>query len=198
MIRGRTLGPTSTFTPCSRGGSGAANTRRGPSCLRRQNWRTNSAAGLTPPRGHSGHSNATGWPGGFPEKGTYRPDPMFVKASHDAPSRLLRPPPFVISGLPPYSRVDRNHQQDVGSRTSASAAGRFSIWNAVASAARSTAFSQARLQAVAAGPSGTASRVLGLRRVVHGQQPLFEPCPRPAPFCERGQDLLQHRELLIE
>jgi len=101
MIRGRTLRPTCTFTPCSRGGSGAANTRRGPSCLRKQNWRTNSAAGLTPPRGRSGHSNATGWPGGFSEKGTYRPDPMLIRASHDAPSRLLLP--HATSSPPPIS-----------------------------------------------------------------------------------------------
>ena len=32
----------------------------------------------------------------------------------------------------------------------------------------------------------------------HGQQPLFKLCPRPAPLCQRAQDLLQHRELLIE
>jgi hypothetical protein len=68
MIRGRPLGPTRTFTPCSRGGSGAANTRRGPGCLRKRNWRTNSAAGPTPRPGRSGHCNATGWPGGFSEK----------------------------------------------------------------------------------------------------------------------------------
>jgi hypothetical protein len=33
---------------------------------------------------------------------------------------------------------------------------------------------------------------------VHGQQPLFKFCPRAAPLGERGQDLLQHRELLVE
>jgi hypothetical protein len=119
MIRGRTLGPTRTFTPCSRGGSGAANTRRGPSCRRKQNWRTNSAAGPTPPPGRSGRSNATGWPGGFSEEGTYRPDRMLIQASHDAPSRLCPqatsgPAAVCISGLPPYSRVDRDHQRDVG------------------------------------------------------------------------------------
>jgi hypothetical protein len=101
MIRGRTLGPTSTFTPCSRGGSGAASTRRGPSCLRKQNWRTNSAAGLTPPRGRCGHSNATGWPGEFSEEGTYRPDRMLIQASHDAPSRLRL---HVTSAPPLYLR----------------------------------------------------------------------------------------------
>jgi hypothetical protein len=100
MIRGRTLGPTRTFTPCSRGGSGAANTRRGPGCLRKQNWRTNSAAGPTPRPGRCGHSSATGWPGGFSEEGTYRPDRMLIRASDDAPSRLRpqgasAPPPFV-------------------------------------------------------------------------------------------------------
>jgi hypothetical protein len=100
MIRGRTLRPTRTFTPCSRGGSGAANTRRGPGCLRLQNWRTNSAAGPTLRPGRSGHSNETGWPGGFSEGGTYRLDRMLIPASHDAPSRLRpqptsAPPPFV-------------------------------------------------------------------------------------------------------
>jgi hypothetical protein len=100
MIRGRALRPTRTFTPCSRGGSGAANTRRGPGCLRKQNWRTNSAAGPTPRPGRSGHSSATGWPGGFSEEGTYRPDRMLIRASDDAPSRLRpqgasAPPPFV-------------------------------------------------------------------------------------------------------
>ena len=103
MIRGRPLGPTCTFTPCSRGGSGAANTRRGPSCLRKQNWRTNSAADPTPPRGRSGHSNATGWPGRLPEEGTYRPDRMLIQASHGAPSRPrphATPATVCISGLP--------------------------------------------------------------------------------------------------
>ena len=127
MIRGRTPGATCTFTPCSRGGSGAANTRRGPSCLRKQNWRTNSAAGATPPPGRSGHSNATGWPGGFSKEGTYRQGRMLIQASHDAPSRFCpqatsAPPPFVSPTLPPYSRVDKDGQQDVGSRTSAHAA----------------------------------------------------------------------------
>ena len=88
MIRGRTLRPTRSFTPCSRGGSGAANTRRGPACLRKQNWRGNSAAGPTPRPGRYGHSSATGWPGGFSEEGTYRPDRMLIQASHDPPSRL--------------------------------------------------------------------------------------------------------------
>src|SRR5690348_6693319 len=83
MIRGRTPRATRTFIPCSRGGSGPANTRRGPSCLRRQNWRTNSAAGPTSPPGRSGHSSATGWPGGFSEEGTYRPDRTLIQASHD-------------------------------------------------------------------------------------------------------------------
>jgi hypothetical protein len=73
-----------------------------------QNWRTNSAAGLTPPRGRCGHSNATGWPGEFSEEGTYRPDRMLIQASHDAPSRL-RPhvtsaPPFLSPACPPYTR----------------------------------------------------------------------------------------------
>jgi Bacterial regulatory proteins, gntR family len=58
---------------------------------------------------------------GYSEKGTYCLGPMFIKASHDAPARLPRPAAFCISALPPYSPVDRNHQQDVGSRTSASA-----------------------------------------------------------------------------
>ena len=95
MIRGRTLGPPSTFTPCSRGGSGAASTRRGPSCLRKQNWRTNSAAGLTPPRGRCGHSNATGWPEEFSEEGTYRPDRSSSRLAtmhHLASARTSRPP----------------------------------------------------------------------------------------------------------
>lgn len=118
MIRGRTLGPTCTFTPCSRGGSGAANTRRGPGCLRKQNWRANSAAGLTPPRGRSGHSNARGWPGGCSDEDTYRTDRMLIQASHDAPSRLrpprhIRPRPFVSPACPPCTRADRDHQQDV-------------------------------------------------------------------------------------
>jgi len=118
MIQGSTPGPTGTFTRCSRGGSGTANTRRGPSYLRKQNWRTNSAAGPTPPRGRSGHSSATGWPGRSSEEGTYRPARMLIQASHDAPSGL-RPqatsaPPGFISGVPPYPRVDRNHQQDLG------------------------------------------------------------------------------------
>ena len=77
----RTPGPTGTFTPCSRGGSGAVNTRRRPGCLRKQNRRTNSAAGPTPPRGRSGHFNATGWPGRFSEEGTYRPARMLIQAS---------------------------------------------------------------------------------------------------------------------
>jgi hypothetical protein len=126
MIRGRTLGPTSTFTPCSRGGSGAASTRRGPSCLRKQNWRTNSAAGLTPPRGRCGHSNATGWPGEFSEEGTYRPDRMLIQASHDAPSRL-RPqdtstrrlfasPAAVLAGRPGSSAGRGFRGRPLGSR----------------------------------------------------------------------------------
>jgi hypothetical protein len=124
MIRDRTLGPPCTFIPCSRGGSEAANTRLGPSCPRKQNWRTNSAAGPAPPRGRSGHSNATGWPGEFSEKGTYRPDRMLTKASHHAPSRLLRPaaasapPPFASPACRPYTRADRNHQRDAGLRGS--------------------------------------------------------------------------------
>ena len=92
MIRDRTLGPACTFTPCSRGGSGAANTRREPGCLRKQNWPVNSAAGPAPPRGRCGHSSATGWPGRFSEEGTYRPARMLIQASHDAPSRLRRTP----------------------------------------------------------------------------------------------------------
>jgi hypothetical protein len=67
--------------------------------LRKQNWRTNSAAGPTPRPGRSGHSNATGWPGGFSEEGTYRPDRMLIQASHDAPSRLG---PHAISAPPPF------------------------------------------------------------------------------------------------
>ena len=114
MIRARTLRPTRTSTPCSRGGSRAASTRREPSCPRKQNWQTNSAASPTPPPGRCGHSNATGWPGGFSDEGTYRPDRMLIQASHDAPSRRLRPPAtsapaaVCISGLPPHSRADRN------------------------------------------------------------------------------------------
>src|SRR6266496_1522312 len=62
MIRGGTLTlrPTRTFTPCSRGGSGSANIRRGPDCLRKQSWRTNSAAGPTPTPGTLGVSVVLG------------------------------------------------------------------------------------------------------------------------------------------
>ena len=126
MIRGGTLRPTRTFTPCSRGGSGAANTRRGPGCLRKQNWRTNSAAGPTSRPGRSGHSNATGWPGGFSEEGTYRPDRMLIQASHDAPSRLRpqdtsAPPPFaspaaVLAGRPGSSAGRRFRGRPLSSR----------------------------------------------------------------------------------
>ena len=109
MIRGRTLRPTCTFTPCSRGGSGAANTPRGPGCLRKQNWPVNSAASPTPPRGRSGHSNATDWPGRFSEEGTCRPDRMLIQASNDASSRLhphaaSAPPPSASRACPPYTR----------------------------------------------------------------------------------------------
>ena len=134
MTRGSTLRPTRIFTPCSHGGSGAANTRLGPSCLRKQNWRTNSAAGATPPPRRSGHSNATGWPGGSSKEDTYRQDRMLIQASHDAPSRFCpqatsAPRPFVSPTLPTYSRVDKDDQQDVGSRTSARAAARVA-WRA--------------------------------------------------------------------
>ena len=124
MIRGRTFGPTCTFTPCSRSGSGAANTRRGPGCLRKQNWRTNSAAGPALPRGRFGHSSATGWPGRSSEQGMYRPARMLIHASRDGtvpppPARRIRAAAVCISGRPPYTRVNRDHQQDLGSRTSA-------------------------------------------------------------------------------
>lgn len=126
MIRGGTLRPTRTFTPCSRGGSGAANTLRGPGYLRKQNWRTNSAAGPTSRPGRSGHSNATGWPGGFSEEGTYRPDRMLIQASHDALSRLRpqdtsAPPPFaspaaVLAGRPGSSAGRRFRGRPLSSR----------------------------------------------------------------------------------
>ena len=112
----RSPGPIGTFTPCSRGGSGAANTRRGPGCLQKQNWPVNSAAGPALPRGRSGHSTATGWPGRSSEKGTYRPAPMLIHASHDAPSRLhshASVPPSAFPACLPYTRVNRDHQQDV-------------------------------------------------------------------------------------
>jgi len=114
MIRDRTGGPGCTFTPCSRGGSGAANTRRGPCCRRKQNWRTNSAAGPAPPRGRSGHFTATGWPGRSSEEGTCRPGRMLIQASHDGPSRLCpdaasAPPPSASPARPPYMRVGRDH-----------------------------------------------------------------------------------------
>jgi hypothetical protein len=118
MIRGRALGPGCTFTPCSRDGSRAANTRRGPGCLRKRNWPMNSAAGPAPPRGRSGRSNAADWPGRSPEEGTYRPAQMLIQASRDAPSRLYphaasAPPRSASPACPPYTRVNRDHQQDV-------------------------------------------------------------------------------------
>jgi len=103
MIRARTLRPTRTSTPCSRGGSRAASTRREPSCPRKQNWQTNSAASPTPPPGRCGHSNATGWPGGFSDEGTYRPDRMLIRPGR----RLHLRPASALAGRP-------EHQQDAG------------------------------------------------------------------------------------
>ena len=47
-------------------------------------------------------------------------------------------------------------------------------------------------------PVRTAGPALGLRPAARAQQPLFKLCQLVAPLCERAEDLLEHRKLLVK